>query len=160
MANDVWFEELLPGKWPARFAITTIGLALSATGLPSVLPKSFLPSSDEQTFLLRLIFLLVVATLGSIAILVATAIHSQRVANHSWISRTTVATVVATACVAVLPYVLPSSVFTTLPERQYTLTICALLICITIVLAVLSGVVRHVRKIEAQANRSFWESAP
>ena len=66
---EAWFEDLLPTKWSRRVALATIVIAGAAFGVPSILPQSYLPESQEEIFLLRIILLLLVAFVGTFAVL-------------------------------------------------------------------------------------------
>ena len=69
MTLEAWFEDLLPTKWSRRVALATIGIAGGAFGVPSILPQSYLPESQEEIFLLRIILFLFVAVIGIVVVL-------------------------------------------------------------------------------------------
>ncbi len=69
MTLEAWFEDLLPTKWSRRAALATIVIAGAAFGVPSILPQSYLPESQEEIFLLRIILLLFVALVGTLVVL-------------------------------------------------------------------------------------------
>ncbi|WP_077730036.1 hypothetical protein [Methylocaldum sp. 14B] len=79
MALETWLDDLLPTKWSRRLALATIAASGAAYSLPSFLPASYLPQSQEQVFLLRLVLLLLLALVGSLftLALVAHAYHAQ-----------------------------------------------------------------------------------
>lgn len=66
---EAWFEDLLPTKWSRRVGLATIMIAGAAFGAPSILPKSYLPDSPEEIFLLRIILVLFVAFIGTLTVL-------------------------------------------------------------------------------------------
>lgn len=70
MTWEAWFKDLLPTKWSRRVAFATIVIAGAAFGVPSVLPQSYLPESQEKIFLLKIILLLLVAFVGTLAVLI------------------------------------------------------------------------------------------
>ena len=79
MALETWLDDLLPTKWSRRLALATIGASGVAYSLPSFLPASFLPQSQEQIFLLRIVLLLLLALIGSLftLVLVVRAYNTQ-----------------------------------------------------------------------------------
>ena len=69
MSLENWLEDLLPTKWSRRVAFAAVAASGFAYYLPSLLPGSFLPASQEQVFLIRLLLLLFVAFVGSLIVL-------------------------------------------------------------------------------------------
>ena len=83
MSLENWLEDLLPTKWSRRVAFATVAASGFAYYMPSLLPSSFLPSSQEQVFLIKLLLLLLVACVGSLIVifLVVRAYHAQAAAH-------------------------------------------------------------------------------
>ena len=83
MPLESWLEDLLPTKWSRRFGLATVVLAGAAFGVPSILPASFLPVAPVQVFLIRLVLLLFIASVGLVAVLstVIRAYHAQAAAH-------------------------------------------------------------------------------
>lgn len=80
MSLDTFLEDVLPTKWSRRLAVATIALATGAYNLPSILPSSWLPNSQEQIFLLRVMLLETTALLGAfvVIVLLVVEVHASR----------------------------------------------------------------------------------
>lgn len=85
MSLESWSEDLLPTKWSRRWAVVTVLASCGAYSMPSLLPELFLPSSQQQLFLLRLVLFLLVACVGLLIVLflVVRAYHTQAVTHKS-----------------------------------------------------------------------------
>jgi hypothetical protein len=85
MALESWMDDLLPTKWSRRVALVSIAAPAAAYGVPSLLPGSYLPTSPEQVFLLRLLLgaiVLLVGTLIVLALVVCSHVaQSKRIAE-------------------------------------------------------------------------------
>ena len=83
MSIENWLDDLLPTKWGRRVALAAIMLSGSSYYLPSLLPSSFLPDSEEQVFFIRLVLSLSVLIIGSLIVIfiVVRAFHAQAAAH-------------------------------------------------------------------------------
>jgi len=70
MSLQSWADDLLPTKWSRRLAVATVLVAAAAYTGPSLLPNTYLPTSTEQLFLVRLLLCVSVALIGTLLVLV------------------------------------------------------------------------------------------
>ncbi len=67
--------DVIPTKWSQAIVVLTVGLIPLAYNAPSLLPPTWLPSSSEQIFLIRLLLSALSAFLGSLVLLILMLRH-------------------------------------------------------------------------------------
>lgn len=152
-----WLSEILPGKWPSRMLIATAALIGVAFGSPSLLPASFLPSSPEQIFLLRVWLAGIVAVVGAEVVLAVLASHSKELnGRHSVVVLTWASIIMAAISLAIPPF-LQSPIVPFLTEPSFINPILGCGVSFVFTCIAILIVSARVREQEAQSNKSFWE---
>ena len=148
MNNKFLLQDYMPTKLTKHITMVTLMLAASAFIWPTILPPSYLPNTSEEIFWLRILLPLLVAFIGTIVILIlVTRLSRLPVIWLGLRSLITVAFIIAA-------YIVALNMLPDLPERKFQ--VATLLLTLVQIVAIFR-VSCHIREINRQNSRSFWE---